>query len=639
MVGIALVALLAVGALDALVNGGKIYNGVHIGSIDASGMTVEEAAASIEEVYGEEIFSKDVDIFADEATMKKAKAGQEIEDLQDNEYVSVDEAAQARKAWSTNATMLQARIYPEEIAQEAYAVGRDEGGIGARITAQTFGWDINPSLHMSDTAIERLASSIDRSMGDPHVDYDIEIVDAVATVTEGRVGKEVNRDTLRAEIASRLLGVVEDNSFVATIEDAPIRITKEAAQALADRINKGIENGATFIFDTTTWEAASYDLAYLIVTDVSRAEDGSWVINARYDETEAKNVILSNLQSAFNKQNVKVEFQKEGENITVKTDATGTMPEVGKAVKALEQATLETTPESTPKITVEGAQIPASMTIDEALDYGIISTISSYETEYTAGATNRNTNIHLAADLLDNSIIKANGGTWSFNGTAGECNEEKGFKGAGVIVGGEIVDDIGGGICQVATTVFNAVYEAGLPVDERSNHSLYIASYPAGRDAAISWPDPDLAWHNDTNSDILLQTSYDEETITVTLLGVDPGYTVESVEGEFKDGEKHSVRTEYDDSLAEGETQVKQAGVDGSTIEVIRTVRDASGNIVRKDTFSSVYDAQDEIILVGPNTDVDSSLLSESDDDEYDEDDSESEGESEEDAGYEGDDE
>ena len=84
---------------------------------------------------------------------------------------------------------------------------------------------------------------------------------------------------------------------------------------------------------------------------------------------------------------------------------------------------------------------------------------------------------------------------------------------------------------------------------------------------------------------------------------------------------------------------MKQAGVDGSTIEVIRTVRDASGNIVRKDTFSSVYDAQDEIILVGPNTDVDSSLLSESDDDEYDEDDSESEGESEEDAGYEGDDE
>ena len=152
---------------------------------------------------------------------------------------------------------------------------------------------------------------------------------------------------------------------------------------------------------------------------------------------------------------------------------------------------------------------------------------------------------------------------------------------------------------------------------------MYIASYPSGRDAAISWPDPDLVWHNDTNCDILLQTSWTDETITVTLLGVDPGYTVETVEGEFKDGEKHSVRTVENNDLEQGETQVKQGGVDGSSIDVIRTVRDANGNIVRKDTFTSVYDAQDEIIEVGPNTDIDVSSRSgsnENEDDEPDED-------------------
>ncbi len=221
--------------------------------------------------------------------------------------------------------------------------------------------------------------------------------------------------------------------------------------------------------------------------------------------------------------------------------------------------------------------------------------------------------------MLNNSIVKANGGQWSFNEVAGDCNAERGFKGAGTIVDGQVVDDIGGGICQVATTVFNAVYEAGLPVVERQNHSLYIASYPAGRDAAISWPELDLVWSNDTNCDILVQTSWTDSTVTVTLLGVDPGYSVESVEGEFKDGAKHGVRTEESRDLARGEYQVKQAGVDGSSIDVTRIVRDADNKIVRKDTFTSVYDAQDEIIEVGPNTDLDISQFT-SEDEEVDED-------------------
>ena len=94
--------------------------------------------------------------------------------------------------------------------------------------------------------------------------------------------------------------------------------------------------------------------------------------------------------------------------------------------------------------------------------------------------------------MLNNSIARADGGEWSFNDTVGEANEEAGFQAAHAIINGEYDDAIGGGICQVATTVFNAVYEAGYPVTERRNHSLYISSYPAGRDAAIAYPDLDL---------------------------------------------------------------------------------------------------------------------------------------------------
>ena len=626
VVGAVLVVFLLIGLLDMGVNWGKIYTGVHVGSIDVSGMTVEEAAAAIDGEYGARIAATEVQIYADETTMEKANRGETIESLEESETVSAEEAAKKRKVWNVTASELQARLYPDQLAEQALQVGRENGGLFGRISAQTFGWNIEPAIEMSDSAIETLGTSIDRSIGNAHVDYGIDLSEGTAVVTPGRAGREINRSTLRSEICTRLLGNAE-GGFVATVEDADVRISEETARGVAERINAGIAHGATFTFEGTTWEASSHDLAALIDTEV-RKDGESWTLDAQYNKTFAKSALLTNLNSTYSKQNVKVQFAKTDDTIMVQSDTTGEMPEVGKAVDALEAQTLSSTPSSTPVIQITGTQIPSSMSIEAAIDYGIITEISTYETEYTGGATNRNTNIHLAADLINNSIAKANGGTWSFNQVAGECNEEKGFKGAGVIVGNEVVDDVGGGICQVATTVFNAVYEAGLPIDDRSNHSLYIASYPAGRDAAISWPEPDLAWTNDTPSDILLQTSYTDTTITVTLLGVDPGYTVESTEGDFKDGEKHSVRTELDATLERGETQMKQAGIDGSSIEVFRTVKDANGNIVRKDSFTSVYDAQDEIILVGPDTEIDLSAYA--DDGEEDGSSSESSGESDE---------
>ena len=137
--------------------------------------------------------------------------------------------------------------------------------------------------------------------------------------------------------------------------------------------------------------------------------------------------------------------------------------------------------------------------------------------------------------MLSNSIIKANGGTWSFNDTAGEATEDKGYQNAGAIVGGEYSDAIGGGICQVATTVFNAIYDAGYPITERHNHTLHIESYPEGRDAAIAYPYMDLVWQNDTSSDVILVMSYSNSSVTATLWGVDPGYEVSTDYGEWKE--------------------------------------------------------------------------------------------------------
>ena len=121
---------------------------------------------------------------------------------------------------------------------------------------------------------------------------------------------------------------------------------------------------------------------------------------------------------------------------------------------------------------------------------GITGVVGRYTTIY-GGEANRIHNVQLVARLIDNKLI-APGATFSFNGTTGARTAAKGFLEAPVIINGELSTGLGGGVCQVSTTVFNAAYEAGLKITARTNHALYISHYPQGRDATVNYPDIDL---------------------------------------------------------------------------------------------------------------------------------------------------
>src|SRR5256714_15056989 len=110
---------------------------------------------------------------------------------------------------------------------------------------------------------------------------------------------------------------------------------------------------------------------------------------------------------------------------------------------------------------------------------GITGVVSSYETFY-GGDPNRIHTVQLGAPLVDRHLT-APGREFSFNRTTGERTAAKGFREAPVIINGELQTGLGGGVCQVSTTVFNAAYEAGLPITARTNHALYISHYPQGR--------------------------------------------------------------------------------------------------------------------------------------------------------------
>ena len=126
--------------------------------------------------------------------------------------------------------------------------------------------------------------------------------------------------------------------------------------------------------------------------------------------------------------------------------------------------------------------------------------------------------MQLVSHLVDKHVI-APGETFSFNAATGARTEDKGFLEAPVIINGELKTGLGGGVCQVSTTVFNAAYEAGLPIVSRTNHALYISHYPQGRDATVNYPDTDLKFTNDTGHWLLLRTWVGSSSLTVALYG------------------------------------------------------------------------------------------------------------------------
>jgi hypothetical protein len=147
-------------------------------------------------------------------------------------------------------------------------------------------------------------------------------------------------------------------------------------------------------------------------------------------------------------------------------------------------------------------------------NYGLLGTY----TTRTTNIANRNTNIRLASEALTNATIPP-GKVYSFNSTLGGTSKAKGYKEAGILVNGKPSTGIGGGICQVSSTMYNAVQAAGLKIVERHAHSAAVGYVPKGKDATVSYGSLDFKWQNNTSSNIYMVLNYADRTMTVSVYG------------------------------------------------------------------------------------------------------------------------
>ncbi len=599
IVGIVLAILILGGLGDSLINMGKIYPGVKVGIVEVGGKSPEEASQLLNDTYQSRVKSNTVTLFASNDAKNNPATSDSVASIE--EQISYEESLANRTQWTTPASEVGASFDAETSANNAFQVGRGGiGGLFSRLQCLVFGYTVTPECCYNNELFESLRQSISSSVGDPRINYGVQMNGSVAEVTEGHDGDEVSETWLKNVLNSSYCNDEKNSSYVVKVEHAPLQVTKDMAQNTADIINTSIAQGISFVYEGVTWDTSRDDLASWITIDLFE-ENGKYQLKPAFKQETTKNALLSRASEQINSESLQVSFNvSDTSEVQVTSNTDGKVPEVSEAVNNMNETFFtESSRSEKPQIDIPSIDIPDQMSFDEAISLGLIGEISSYTTQFSSGAEARNHNIRTVCGYLTNSVTKAHGGVWSFNDIAGETTEELGYLNAGAIVDGEYTDEIGGGVCQVATTIYNAIYDAGYPIVERHNHTLYIASYPEGRDAAIAYPYYDLRWENDTASDVLLVMSYTNTSVTATLYGVDPGYSVSTQYGEWKAGEKYATTYKNDETLSAGTEKLKTSGENGREITIVRTVKDSQGNIRGEQTFTSVYDPKNEVILRG----------------------------------------
>jgi vancomycin resistance protein YoaR len=218
--------------------------------------------------------------------------------------------------------------------------------------------------------------------------------------------------------------------------------------------------------------------------------------------------------------------------------------------------------------------------------------LSVYSTEFTP-EPNRSHNIELAAKSISGTVI-APGDHFSFNETTGPRDHDHGYLDAPVFVDGKLVPDAGGGVCQVSTTLFNAVMRAGLTVTNRVNHFGIVGYAPEGQDATVSYGSIDFGFKNSRTHPVYVYTSYEPGRITVYILGNEADVP-ETVSIRLTDKKRipHGRVFKTDPSLTE-DKKVEE-GQDGYKLTVKQEVSWKNGKKF-SDTFYSVYDRVDTVI-------------------------------------------
>ncbi len=222
-------------------------------------------------------------------------------------------------------------------------------------------------------------------------------------------------------------------------------------------------------------------------------------------------------------------------------------------------------------------------------------------TTYFPYAEYRNVNLGRAAELINGTLLKP-GETFSLNGTVGERTRANGFTKGFIISDGILVQDLGGGVSQIATTTFNAMFFAGLEDVEHKPHSFYIDRYPIGREATVAWGAVDLQFTNDTPYGVLIQASVTPSTPSSSGAATVSMYSTKYWDITTSTGKRYNFTKPKTRKIDDRTCHANQ-GFGGFDIDVVRYFKPVGANKETRDdeVFHTTYTPSDTVICTNPD--------------------------------------
>ena len=425
-----------------------------------------------------------------------------------------------------------------------------------RLQTRFFGTDISPPLQAYTAALDYKLGQIAEEIDREHVEAKLVRRGLSIVAVPGQNGLRLDREAAADVVVRALARFKRGEQVPLPVAVDPVEVSSADLVPAARRARLAVSAPVRLTSGETAWKLPRWRLAKLLALP----KEGATALEIGGREADAW---FRRLRKSVDRAPVDAKFVVGGGNVTIVPDKEGVELDVPATADALLAAA--TRPANRTAELVRSTAEP-SRTTAEAEAMGIERRLGTYTT-LNAGTYDRVTNLRRAIDLLHGALV-APGAVFSFNERVGERTIERGFRPAPVIIKDEYEEAVGGGVSQVATTVFNAAWESGVKIVERNPHSLYISRYQLGRDATVNYPDLDLKFRNDTPNWIFVAGGWDGGGITVSLYGGGPERRVESSAGTQRITGPARVRRIRDATLEKGTTIVEEAGSSSSATSV-----------------------------------------------------------------------
>ncbi len=458
------------------------------------------------------------------------------------------------KVWTPTLTEIGATVNLQSSLAEAQALGRSGDALDRlSFTREILRDDqvVPLEITLNPQVLNAWFDKVDQDIDEFAVNAAVVVNGSEITISPDAEGVIVDREAATAQIMAALDNLDPVNGAIPTMVDVP-EIKADDLNAVKDQVQAAISTPIQVTFENQSWTIDGETLAKYASAETVM-ENGQPVAKLSLDTETLAADLRSEFGPKVNRKPVNARVGWDGGLVSLEDSVTGIEIRSTAFAQAIEESFLS----GHEKVEVPVVEVRPTIDSENLGALGIKELLGRGDSLFYNGTWARNENIRVATSLLNGTLVPP-GGTFSFNAAIGEITEDKGYQVASVVVAEQVGKDIGGGVCQVSTTVFRAALMAGMPIGEWHPHTYRLpgyegANWPAGFDASIlqMGDDPqywgDFTFENYTDSWLLVESWTSGESMVVNIYGTSDGREVDlNATGIMSNGDAAFTRTIYD---------------------------------------------------------------------------------------------